>query len=157
MRFEKSSVIKASVEEVFAFHERPEALALLIPPWDPSKIITPPKGLEAGTVVELETRVGPFKQRIEAEHTAYEKNALFVDEMRKGPFKRWRHEHRFEAHPEGCLLTDSIEYEAPLGFLGRLVDPIMVRPRLRKMFEYRHRVTKEALESPASSSSPPPR
>jgi ligand-binding SRPBCC domain-containing protein len=70
-----------------------------------------------------------------------------VDEMRRGPFKRWRHEHLFEAHEDGCRLTDRIEYEAPLGVLGRLADPIMVRPRLRKMFEYRHRVTREALET----------
>lgn len=149
MHFEKRSVIRASVRDVFAFHERAEALEKLIPPWDPSVVIEPPTSLQAGTRVVLETHVGPFKQRILAEHTAYERDRLFVDEMLEGPFKRWRHEHRFEPHPDGCLLIDSIEYEAPMGFLGRIVDPILVRPRLRRMFEYRHRVTAEAVESPA--------
>lgn len=152
LHFEKRSVFEASVEDVFAFHERPEALRDLIPPWDPSTIVQPPSSLEAGTEVILETRVGPFKQRIEAVHTAYEKNALFVDEMRKGPFKYWRHEHRFEAHPKGCLLIDSIDYLPPLGFLGRLADPIAIKPRLRKMFEWRHRVTAQAVERSSVSS-----
>jgi len=147
VRFTASVVIRAPVEAVFAFHERPEALERLIPPWEPSTIVTPPSSLLPGTVVEVDTRVGPIRHRVVAEHTEYEKNVRFVDEMRRGPFRRWRHEHRFEPHVDGCLLTDAIEYEAPLGILGRLVDPFVVRPRLRKMFEYRHRVTKAVLET----------
>jgi ligand-binding SRPBCC domain-containing protein len=66
--------------------------------------------------------------------------------MRRGPFAVWRHEHRFEPHARGCRLVDAIEYEPPLGLLGRLVAPLAIVPRLRKMFEYRHRVTAEALQ-----------
>jgi len=150
LHFEKRSVFAASVEAVFAFHEQPEALERLIPPWDPSKVIVAPTSLAVGTVVILETRIGPFRQRIEAVHTEYEHNELFVDEMRKGPFAYWRHEHRFAAHPQGCLLVDAIEYRPPLGPLGRLADPIVVRPRLTRMFEWRHRVTAEAVAAPSN-------
>jgi ligand-binding SRPBCC domain-containing protein len=39
MRFRKESVIRASSDEVFAFHERPDALALLQPPWSETEIL----------------------------------------------------------------------------------------------------------------------
>ena len=42
-------------------------------------------------------------------------------------------------------MRDEIEYAPPLGWLGRAVDPIAVRPRLRKMFEYRHEVTRREV------------
>lgn len=145
VKFEKSTVFDASVEDVFAFHERPEAFELLLPPWETTEIVQPPTSLAAGTTVVLRQKVGLFWITIEAVHVAYEKNVLFVDEMRRGPFAKWRHEHRFTAEGEGCRLTDAIEYEPPLGPLGRLADPIAIRPRLRKMFDYRHEVTRREL------------
>lgn len=141
----KSTVFPASVSEVFAFHERPSAFEMLLPPWEATRVLQPPTSLEVGTCVILEQRVGVVWIRVEAVHTAYEHNVRFVDEMRAGPFRSWRHEHRFEAEGEGCRLTDAIVYEPPLGFLGRAVDPWLIRPRLSKMFEYRHQVTAQAL------------
>ena len=60
MQFVKESVFPVSVEELFAFHERPDAFALLQPPWDPVEIIQPPTSLEVGTQVKLRSKVGPF-------------------------------------------------------------------------------------------------
>ncbi len=141
MQFIKESVIEASVEEVFAFHERPDAFSLLQPPWERSEIIQPPAGLEVGTQVVLRSKLGPMWITIEAEHVAYVKNERFEDVMRKGPFAKWHHKHLFFAHERGCRLRDEIEYEPPLGFLGRLFAPIAVERRLRRMFDYRHEVT----------------
>lgn len=141
MQFVKESVIAASVEEVFAFHERPDAFALLQAPWDEVEIIDPPTSLEVGTRVELRTKIGPFWKTIVAEHVAYERNRLFEDVLREGPFARWHHKHLFFSHEDGCRLRDEIEYAPPFGWLGRLVDPIAVRPRLRRLFDHRHEVT----------------
>jgi ligand-binding SRPBCC domain-containing protein len=145
MQFVQESVLPASVEEVFAFHERPDAFALLQPPWERMEIQLPPRSLEVGTRVELRTKVGPFWMPIVAEHVAYEKNRYFEDVMRKGPFAMWHHKHLFFEHEDGCRLRDEIEYAPPLGWLGRLVDPLFVRPKLRKLFEYRHAVTRREV------------
>ncbi|MHC5211814.1 MAG: SRPBCC family protein, partial [Planctomycetota bacterium] len=115
MRFVKESVIPASREEVFAFHERADAFELLQPPWDRVEILAPPHGLEVGTRVELRTRVGPFWIAIVAEHVAYERHVRFEDVMRKGPFPRWHHRHLFFDHHEGCRLRDEIDYAPPFG------------------------------------------
>lgn len=141
MTFVKESVIPASVPEVFAFHERPDAFERLQPPWDRVEILRPPVNLMIGTQVELRTRIGPIWIRILAEHVAYEKNVRFEDVMLKGPFAYWHHKHLFFPHPEGCRLRDEVEYRAPLGWLGRLADGIAVKPRLKRLFDYRHEVT----------------
>lgn len=151
MRFVKESVIPAPVAAVFAFHERPDALARLQPPWERTRILTPPASLEVGTRVELRTRIGPLWTTVVAEHVAYERNRRFEDVMRRGPFARWRHRHLFLPHPQGCRLRDEVDYEPPLGWLGRLADPLLIRPRLRRMFDYRHAVTRRAVAGAASA------
>ena len=139
--------IAASVEAVFAFHAEPDALARLMPPWDPSRVVEPPKSLEVGTRVVVETRVGPIRFSIVAVHTEYELNRIFVDEMEKGPFSYWRHEHHFEDVDGDCLLRDRILYTPRFGIFGRLAEPLLVRPRLRKLFEHRHQVTRAYFEA----------
>lgn len=155
MQFIHESILPATVEEVFAFHERSEAFELLQPPWERTKIITPPSSLEVGTRVELRTRIGPLWITIVAEHVAFEKNRRFEDVMVKGPFASWHHRHLFFEHETGCRLRDEIDYEAPLGWLGRLVDPLLVRPRLRKLFEYRHMVTSREVIAARGATKPP--
>lgn len=145
MRFVKESVLAASVEGVFAFHERVDAFELLLPPWERTEVRVPPSSLAVGTRVELRVRVGPLWIPIVAEHVAYERNRLFEDVMVKGPFTHWHHRHLFFAHPDGCRLRDEIEYAAPLGWLGRRLDPVLVRPRLQRLFDHRHAVTRSEL------------
>jgi ligand-binding SRPBCC domain-containing protein len=145
MFFKHESVIEASVEEVFAFHERPDAFALLSPPWEETQIVQPPHSLRTGTVVKLRNRVGFLWIDIVAEHVAYEKNQRFEDVMTRGPFAKWHHKHWFLPDPAGCLLRDEIEYELPLGALGRLIAPLAVVPRLKRLFSYRHEVTRREV------------
>ena len=141
MKFVQETLFPVRAAEVFAFHERADAFALLQPPWDRVEIITPPSSLEVGTRVELKTKVGPFWIHIIAQHVAYEKNRRFEDVMVKGPFAKWHHQHIFLEQGEGCLLRDEIDYAPPMGWLGRLVDPIAIRPKLTRLFAYRHEVT----------------
>lgn len=149
MRFLKESTIEASAEAVFAFHEAPDALARLQPPWQTTRIVQPPTSLEVGTRVVLEIKVGPLWRRIVAEHVAYEPGRMFADRMVEGPFPRWLHQHIVTPRgPQRCVLTDDIEYELPLGLLGRVLGGWIARRNLERMFEYRHRVTREACEAP---------
>jgi len=147
MLFVKQSVIRATPERVFAFHERPDALRLLTPPWEPMRVLCPAPDLRVGSVAVVETRLlGLLRLRWEARHTAYDPPRMFEDVQVKGPFKRWRHRHSVEPHQKGALLRDEIDFETPLGALGRLAAPLLVEPRLRRLFEYRHRITREWCE-----------
>ena len=148
MRFKKKSIIKASAERVFAFHEAPDAFERLQPPWQKTEIIQPPSSLEVGTRVVLRVKVGPFWQTMEAEHVEYEPGKMFADRLVKGPFAKWLHRHIVTPRGENeCVLTDDIEYELPLGILGRTFGGGFARRNLERLFEYRHQVTREACES----------
>jgi ligand-binding SRPBCC domain-containing protein len=147
MRFVKESVIAAPAERVFGFHEAPDAFQRLQPPWQTTRIVQPPASLAVGTRVVLEIKVGPFWQRIVAEHVAYEPGRMFADRMLKGPFASWLHRHVVTPKgPDRCVLTDDIEYELPLGWLGRVFGGAFARRSLERMFAFRHQVTREACE-----------
>ena len=46
-----SSIVDASVDDVFAWHERPGALQRLVPPWQPLKVVQESPSLEDGQAV----------------------------------------------------------------------------------------------------------
>ena len=61
----------------------------------------------------------------------------FVDEQRFGPYALWHHKHFFTEIDGGVLMEDIIDYKIPYGWLGRLAQPILVQPQLKKIFTYR--------------------
>jgi ligand-binding SRPBCC domain-containing protein len=148
MIFVKESLIRASPERVFAFHERPDALRSLTPPWERARVVEHAESLRAGARAVVETRLfGLLPVRWVAVHTAYDPPRMFEDVQESGPFRSWRHRHLFEPREGGTLLRDEVEYEPPLGMLGRALAPLLVVPRLTRLFEYRHEVTRAWCEA----------
>jgi len=147
MIFSKETLIHATPERVFDFHEWPEALRLLMPPWQSARIISQARISELGsrTIIEA-TIIGPFTARWVAEHTAYEPPRMFEDVQVAGPFRCWRHRHIITPGPNGAVLRDEIDYEPPLGLVGRVANPLIER-RLRRLFDYRHRITAQYCEA----------
>ncbi|HYO64244.1 MAG TPA: SRPBCC family protein [Pyrinomonadaceae bacterium] len=151
MRFVKESVIKAAPERVFAFHELPDALRRLTPEWEAARVTEHAPNLRPGARTVVVTRLfGLLPVRWVAEHTAYDPPRMFEDVQREGPFRSWRHRHVVEPHAGGALLRDEIEYEPPLGPVGRMFAPLLVEPRLRRLFDYRHEVTRRWCEGGAA-------
>lgn len=153
-RFVKESRIEAPAALVFGWHERPEALVRLVPPWTPVRIVEPPPSLGDGARAILSLGFGPARVRWVAEHRGYQNlgpdGGVFEDVQVRGPFARWVHRHTVRAAgPRASTLTDEIEYELPLGRLGLGLAGWKVRRDLERMFEYRHRVTREACEREA--------
>lgn len=90
---------------------------------------------------------GIIPTRWVAEHTAYDPPRMFEDVQLSGPFSKWRHRHIVEPHAEGSVLRDEIEYEPPMWFLGAIAAPFLVVPKLEKMFDFRHEMTRKWCES----------
>ena len=123
---------------------------MLLPPWESARVIQSAKISEVGSQAIIETKVfGPISVRWIAEHRLYDPPRMFEDVQVKGPFKSWRHQHMIEPHPDGALLRDQIDYEPPLGFLGRALAPLLIERRLEKLFAYRHEVTRKWCEGPS--------
>lgn len=146
LHFEKTSVIHASPEAVWRFHERPDSLQILTPPWQPVQIVRREGGLGIGAISEFRLWIGILPVSWVAVHTACEPNRYFVDEQKTGPMAFWRHRHQFETQGAQTQLTDSIDYALPG---GQPLEPLLegwVNARLSDMFDYRHRVTRQSCE-----------
>ncbi|QIZ70203.1 SRPBCC family protein [Oxynema aestuarii] len=146
LHFEYSSLINAPVETVWKFHERPDILDILTPPWQPVRVVRRDRGLEVGSISEFLIFLGPFPVRWVARHTACETHRLFVDEQQSGPMEFWMHRHEFSAENGKTRLTDAIEYAIPGGWWSELLLGWWVESRLRDMFRYRHEVTQRECE-----------
>ena len=148
MRLVKESRIDAPPERVFAFHESPRALERLTPPWEKVKLIEGGGSIRPGSRVILQTRLGPVALKWVAEHTEYEAGKMFADRQVSGPFASWYHRHLFlDDGVGGTLLRDEVDYEPPLGRLGRLIAGEFLRNKLEKLFNFRHEQTKRIVES----------
>jgi ligand-binding SRPBCC domain-containing protein len=144
--FEKRTFIAAPPETVFAFHERPDALERLMPPWEKARVVERTgDGLNVGARVVVELHVGPFKTRWTAEHVAYDPPRMFRDVQRGGPFAHWEHTHAVEAAPGGATLVDTIAFELPLAPFSAVALPF-VRRKIERLFAFRHDVTKRKCE-----------
>jgi ligand-binding SRPBCC domain-containing protein len=149
MLFVKESRIAAPPHLVFAFHESPDALTQLIPPWEKLKVVEKGGSLLPGARVVLKGRIlGVIPTRWVAVHTEYEPPRLFADRQESGPFAYWHHRHLFLDDGEGgTLMRDEVEYQPPLGLMGRLLGDWLIRAKLTRMFAYRHEKTRQIIES----------
>lgn len=149
------TVLSASPQKVWDFHASPEALLRLTPPnrklsakapeLPPDAVGSGPTPLVDGAVHVLEFKLGPFRPVWRARISDVSEPHGFVDTAEQSPFRRWVHRHAFEPAERGCKLIDEIEFELPFAPLSHIALPFVVRD-LRKLFEFRHRVTKDALE-----------
>lgn len=155
-RFEQSVDLPVSAEAAFQWHESPGALERLTPPWEPVSVEEKTGGIKNGDRVVLKLKVGPVPLRWVAEHSGYDPPKKFEDTQLSGPFAKWHHVHAFtELDQRRSRLSDQIEYELPLGFLGRLFGGGMTENKLDAMFAYRHRVTRDDLMFHATHSQSP--
>ena len=92
----------------------------------PGQIITYVIGLFPGIRSSWVTEITHVKEK-----------EFFVDEQRFGPYSMWHHEHHFQEMGNKTLMTDKVSYKIPFGFIGNLLHPVFIKPRLKKIFEYR--------------------
>ncbi len=85
-------------------------------------IVTPVAGIPTKWVTEI---------------THVKEGEYFVDEQRFGPYALWHHKHFIESIPGGVRMEDIVDYKLPFGVLGQLVHPILVKPKLKEIFEFR--------------------
>ncbi|WP_342555799.1 SRPBCC family protein [Paenibacillus sp. FSL R7-0652] len=101
----------------------------------------------SGDTVTFEAVHFGIRQRLTSRITAYERPFLFVDEMKRGAFKSMRHEHHFSSCGEkGTCMTDTLRFEAPLGFLGWAAERLVLKRYMKAFLESRNAKLKVMLE-----------
>lgn len=100
-----------------------------------------------GESVTWRARHFGIKQTLTSKITAFNRPWHFTDEMVRGAFKSFRHEHRFTQNNAQTTMTDIFCFEAPLGWAGWLVGRCILKPYLTNLLTKRNLFIKQAAES----------
>jgi ligand-binding SRPBCC domain-containing protein len=128
------TVVAAGLADTFAFFADAWNLQRITPPWLHFRILTPRAVvMREGTRLDYRIRLHgipiPWRTRIDV----WEPGVRFVDRQVRGPYRLWRHEHRFEAVPDGTRVVDHVEYLPPV----RWLTAGLVRRDVERIFAYR--------------------
>ncbi|WP_396170818.1 hypothetical protein [Flavobacterium sp.] len=131
--------INASIEECWAFFSSPKNLQKITPETMGFQITDyDGKSMYAGQIIQY--KVSPLaglKLSWTTEITFVKDKEYFIDEQRFGPYALWHHKHFFEPTENGVKMTDVVHYALPLGFLGRIMNTLVVKNKLNEIFNYR--------------------
>ena len=78
----------------------------------------------------------PLKWKTRITQVNYQK--VLIDLQAKVQYRYWNHYHEFIENDKGVLMKDSVDYELPFGFLGKLAHSLFVHKRLKSIFEFRY-------------------
>jgi ligand-binding SRPBCC domain-containing protein len=92
------------------------------------------------------------RQRLTSKIVAYERPQMFVDEMQRGAFARWRHTHRFIEKSGSTIMIDDIDFASPLGVLGKLADAVLLKSYMTRFLVRHNRYFKQFAELKAAQS-----
>lgn len=143
-KFEKISTINCKIEDLFEFHTDMRNLENITPPDTKVDLINKDFVPHEGGVLKIKTVKSFIPTTWEVQIAKIQKPNILVDIALKSPFKYWKHSHVFTQKGNICELKDIVEYELPFGKIGDLFD-FFIQNELKKMFDYRHKVTKEIL------------
>lgn len=138
-RLHKKQKLPISLAEAWSFLSNPKNLKEITPSYMGFDIISgAEKQMFPGQIIQYKVTplLGiPTKWVTEISHVV--DNHYFVDEQRFGPYSLWHHKHFLKEIDGGIEMEDIIDYKLPMGVLGQLVHPILVKPKLEEIFNYR--------------------
>ena len=137
--FHRKQKLPISVEKAWEFLSNPANLKTITPEYMSFDILSGnEKPMHAGQIIQyIVTPILGIKTKWVTEITHVKKNEYFVDEQRFGPYALWHHKHFINEIEGGVEMEDIIDYKIPMGLLGQLAHPILVKPKLEEIFAYR--------------------
>ena len=117
VKYEADIWLPRPTDEVFAFFANAANLEALTPPWLHFRILNPGIVISQGVLIDYALRIRGVPLRWQSEISRWNPPWSFVDEQRKGPYRRWVHTHTFAAERGGTRVADSVEFEVPFAWL----------------------------------------
>jgi len=134
LELRSESILAVPVDDAFAFFADAWNLERITPPWLNFRIRTRrPIEMREGTLLDYRIHLHgvpiPWRTRIDV----WESGVRFVDRQVLGPYRWWRHEHRFEATAGGTRVIDHVEYLPRVAWLSHR----WVQHDVERIFAYR--------------------
>ena len=141
--------VNASLEECWSFFSSPKNLQKITPKEMGFQITDfDDKNMYPGQIIQYKvTPLLGISLSWMTEITQVKDFSYFIDEQRFGPYRFWHHKHFFEATASGTKMTDVVHYGLPLGFLGRIMNTLIVENKLKSIFEHRRVVIDKMFNS----------
>ena len=146
--FRHSFIVKSPIEWVWRFFTDVKHLEIITPEQIDLKVInTTSPNIVQGQEIWCSGKIIAKRRMSWHSKITFLKRYEYVDEMLAGPFKKWRHLHKFQNIDEKLTaVIDEIEFELPYGMLGKLLEGYSYK-QLQKTFEHRKTATVKALEN----------
>ena len=144
-RLESKQKLPISLNEAWDFFSDPKNLKTITPDYMGFKTLSGDgRKMFPGQIIQyIVTPVLGIPMKWVTEITHVQDKKYFVDEQRFGPYALWHHKHFFTEIEGGIEMEDIVDYKVPMGFIGQLVHPFLVKPKLNEIFGYR---TKKLIE-----------
>ena len=140
-RFVRTQKIPININEAWSFLSNPNNLKTITPSYMGFHIIENENTeMYSGQIIKY--TVSPIlgiKINWVTEITHVKNLEYFVDEQRFGPYSFWHHKHFIKEIKGGVEMVDILDYALPFGILGRIFHPVIVKPKLNEIFNYRRK------------------
>lgn len=135
---ERSQVVPLPRAEVFSFFADPRNLEAITPAFLRFSILPPvPWSLDVDSRIDYRLSLFGVPFRWRTRIAAWVPGVRFVDVQERGPYALWHHTHTFADEGGGTRVSDRVEYQLPLGPLGEVAHPVLVRRTLARIFDHR--------------------
>jgi ligand-binding SRPBCC domain-containing protein len=146
--FRHSFIIKRPIERVWDFYTDVKHLETITPDKIGLKIInTTNQRITLGQEIWISGKIiTKIRSKWHSKITLVQ-SYEYVDEMLTGPFRKWKHSHKFHnLDGKQTELVDTVEFELPYGILGKLFEGYAYK-QIQNIFEHRKISTLNALEN----------
>jgi ligand-binding SRPBCC domain-containing protein len=79
--------------------------------------------------------------------TEFDRPRHFRDSQTDGIFRRFDHDHRFEARDGVTVMTDVFDFDPPFGPVGRLLERLFLKRRIANSLRRRNETLKRCAET----------
>lgn len=131
--------VPISLNQAWEFLINSDNLAIMTPAeMNFQKISQDNRPLYAGQIIQYSvTPIFGIPAKWVSEITQIKEKQYFVDVQLYGPYSMWHHKHFVKEIPGGVEIEDLIDYKIPLSFIGQILHPFLIKPKLNEIFNFR--------------------
>lgn len=150
---QREQYLDISLEEAWEYFSSPKNLKELTPDFMGFDVIHPREldRMYPGMIIEYQVKpILSIPIQWVTEITHVNEPYYFVDEQRFGPYSFWHHKHFFrqtDKKKKQVHVMDVVHYALPLGFLGSVINSLIVARKLALIFDYRYSKLEELFNS----------